>query len=72
MGHVKDSECENCGLCRFWKKTYDVLETDMQETHWGECHRNPPVPFGKETYFPTTKSTNWCGEFKTHKSKGGN
>ena len=69
MGYVKGCEYENCGLCRFWKKLYDELETDMQETHWGECHRNPPTTDGHLTYFPTTKAQEWCGEFKKGKRK---
>ena len=60
-----DCKQENCGRCVFWKENeYRGMASVTEELIIGECHRNPPSTDGHLTFFPTTKSKQWCGEFK--------
>lgn len=49
-----------CGECRYWH----------QDGKAGDCRRHPPVviydyrDFTKDTVFPETFGTEWCGEFE--------
>lgn len=56
------TKTETCEKCLHWNK----VETDQ-----GECRRQPPQAIifkvneevKYETRFPTTQSSDWCGEF---------
>lgn len=54
----------SCDQCRFW---------EVVVNNRGDCHRFPPTTVAYETkdrevffddFLPTTKSDEWCGEFK--------
>lgn len=58
---------ERCELCRFWQK-------DDGGSVCGDCHRFPPTVLVADTSgtgvdtFPTTRDTDWCGEFRPAES----
>ena len=55
---------DSCHICIFWKR----LDSEgVQSWVEGACRKNPP---DSEWGFPTTRGTDWCGEFsKTKKVK---
>ena len=61
----KTDEKDCCKTCAFWKENqWRGMASVSEELITGECHRNPPSTDGHLTFFPTTKSTDWCGEHK--------
>lgn len=54
-----------CGECKFWH------EVPPLEDAVNECHRSAPIPGAGNTTakWPTTKYSDWCGEFKVKNEK---
>lgn len=52
---------DNCYSCWFWEG-----QGIRQRGPKGICHRYPPMvtPRNPDGVFPTTLSTDWCGEWK--------
>jgi hypothetical protein len=52
---------ESCYSCRYWEG-----QGVRQRGPKGTCRRLPPTVTSRsiEGTFPTTKSTDWCGEWK--------
>lgn len=49
---------EECSRCRFWGQV-------MRSVSSGACRRYPPETLpGGRVEFPTTRGTDWCGEFR--------
>jgi len=58
---------EQCKSCRFW-----VLAKEEQHVESGLCRVSPPVivpGLGGGGHWPFTKSTDWCGCYKTLKDQ---
>jgi len=52
----------SCGTCDFWHCDYDAPVPDTP----GQCRWRPPAFNGPGSYaqFPTTKASDWCGQYK--------
>ena len=58
-----DKDC--CKTCAYWAENpHRGMLTVSEELITGECLRYPPSTNGHDTFFPTTKSSDWCGEHK--------
>jgi len=59
--HITDC-CRNCA---FWDENphRGMISVD-EELVMGDCHRKPPSTDGHLSFYPTTKSSDWCGEHK--------
>ncbi|HYE51563.1 MAG TPA: hypothetical protein VEB20_18330 [Azospirillaceae bacterium] len=57
---------ETCYNCRFWVG-FGVRERGPK----GQCRRYPPVVTGRAPAgaFPTTLTTDWCGEWQRHAAR---
>lgn len=68
LNMCKNNETDCCKTCAFWKEyQWHGMASVSEELVTGECHRNPPSTDGHRNFFPTTKSTEWCGEHKAEK-----
>lgn len=66
----KQNEQDCCKTCAYWKENpHRGMMTIEEELIIGECHRNPPSTNGHLSFFPSTKSTTWCGEHKEGKGE---
>ena len=59
-----EQEDQRCEKCAFWRFPNRWIDVDQKVYLDGECHKNPPATNGHVSYFPVTRSTTWCGEFK--------
>lgn len=56
---------ECCAKCIYWKENqHRGMVSLSEELITGQCHRNPPSTDGHLSFFPETKSSEWCGECK--------
>ncbi len=62
---MKNPICKNCA--HWVENPHHGMASITEELITGECRRNPPSTNGHLSYFPTTKSTTWCGEWKEKK-----
>ena len=63
----KNACCKNCA---FWNENpHRGMISVKEELITGDCHRNPPSTDGHLSFYPNTKSTDWCGEHKQASSK---
>lgn len=63
MQKLCNKDC--CKTCAYWKENqWHGMASVSEELITGECHRKPPSTDGHLTFFPTTKSSEWCGEHK--------
>jgi hypothetical protein len=77
-GALRTGEPEHCGNCRFWAEQEDKSVEEVFSVV-GECRRNPPVTWSsvnensdlftrwRETGFPITDPSIWCGEYEVRK-----
>jgi hypothetical protein len=55
---------ENCATCRFFIPDFDTTNGT------GACHRHAPSPTSMSAGWPSTRATDWCGEYEAGAAPG--
>lgn len=63
-----------CAACVFWQR-FDSVRRSAQDARPGLCRRHAPRPAGgppgePPVHWPTTRPTDWCGEFEAMAAAG--
>jgi len=60
---MSNRDKELCLNCVFWLPDPVSVEKELS-TRRGFCRRYPPVTYGTKFQNPTTRGTQWCGDWE--------